>query len=100
MSSTAEAQVMITHEIGLHARPSVKFTKLAKSFAAEVEVAVAANGPWFDAKSIVKVMAAKAPKGTLLHIRAKGDGAGEAVGALVDLVQRDFDEDADHARSA
>ncbi|MDX8458697.1 HPr family phosphocarrier protein [Mesorhizobium humile] len=100
MSASAEATVLITHAVGLHARPSVKFTKLAKSFAAEVEVAVAANGPWFDAKSIVKVMAAKAPKGTLLHIRAKGDGAREAVGALVDLVRRDFDEDKDHARSA
>ncbi|KUM23439.1 phosphocarrier protein HPr [Mesorhizobium loti] len=100
MSASAEATVLITHEVGLHARPSVKFTKLAKSFAAEVEVAVAANGPWFDAKSIVKVMAAKAPKGTVLHIRARGDGAREAVGALVDLVQRDFGEDAGHARSA
>jgi phosphocarrier protein len=100
MSASAEATVLITHAVGLHARPSVKFTKLAKTFAAEVEVAVAANGPWFDAKSIVKVMAAKAPKGTLLHIRAKGDGASKAVAALVELVQRDFDEDADHARSA
>ena len=100
MSAFAEATVLITHEVGLHARPSVKFTKLAKTFAAEVEVALATNGPWFDAKSIVKVMAAKAPKGTLLHIRAKGDGAGEAVGALVELVRRDFDEGADHARTA
>lgn len=100
MSATAEATVLITHEVGLHARPSVKFTKLAKSFAAEVEIALAANGPWFDAKSIVKVMAAKAPKGTLLHIRARGDGAKEAVGALVELVRRDFDEGADHARTA
>ncbi|TIW33254.1 MAG: HPr family phosphocarrier protein [Mesorhizobium sp.] len=91
---------MITHEVGLHARPSVKFTKLAKTFSAEVEVALAANGPWFDAKSIVKVMAAKAPKGTVLHIRARGDGAGEAVDALVELVRRDFDEGVDHARTA
>ncbi|MER8483452.1 HPr family phosphocarrier protein [Mesorhizobium sp. M1322] len=100
MSASAEATILITHEVGLHARPSVKFTKLAKTFSAEIEVALAANGPWFDAKSIVKVMAAKAPKGTVLHIRAKGDGAGEAVGALVDLVRRDFDEGVDHARTA
>ena len=100
MSAAAEATVLITHEVGLHARPSVKFTKLAKTFAADVDIALAANGPWFDAKSIVKVMAAKAPKGTMLHIRAKGDGAGEAVGALVELVRRDFDEGADHARTA
>ena len=100
MSAAAEATVLITHEVGLHARPSVKFTKLAKSFAAEVEIALAANGPWFDAKSIVKVMAARAPKGTMLHIRAKGDTATEAVGALAELVRRDFDEGAGHARTA
>ncbi|ESY87331.1 phosphocarrier protein HPr [Mesorhizobium sp. LNHC220B00] len=100
MSAMAEATVLITHDVGLHARPSVKFTKLAKSFTAEVEIALAANGPWFDAKSIVKVMAAKAPKGTVLHIRANGDGAGDAIRALVELVQRNFDEDAGHVRSA
>ncbi|CAN7164053.1 HPr family phosphocarrier protein [Mesorhizobium sp. LjRoot246] len=100
MSAFAEATVVITHDVGLHARPSVKFTKLAKSFAAEVEIALAANGPWFDAKSIVKVMAAKAPKGTVLHIRASGDGANDAVDALVELVRRDFDEGADHVRTA
>jgi phosphocarrier protein HPr len=92
MSATAAAQVEITHEAGLHARPSVKFTKLAKTFAANVEMALAAEGPWIDAKSIVKVMAAKAPKGTVLHLRASGEGAEDAVKALVDLVERDFDE--------
>ena len=100
MSAFAEATVLITHEVGLHARPSVKFTKLAKSFAAEVEIALAANGPWFDAKSIVKVMATRAPKGTMLHIRATGDGAEDAVSALAELVRRDFDEGAGHARTA
>ena len=103
MSASAEANVLITHDVGLHARPSVKFTKLAKSFAAEVQVALAANGPWFDAKSIVKVMAAKAPKGTKLHLRASGDGASDAVDALVALVERDFDEASEgeaHVRTA
>lgn len=99
MSATAEASVLITHEVGLHARPSVKFTKLAKSFPAQVEMALAEDGPWFDAKSIVKVMAAKAPKGTTLHLRAEGAEAADAVAALVGLVARDFDE-GDHARSA
>jgi phosphocarrier protein HPr len=100
MSAAAEATVMITHDVGLHARPSVKFTKLAKTFAAEVEIALAGNGPWVDAKSIVKVMAARAPKGTVLHIRASGERADEAVDALVELVRRDFDENGGHVRSA
>lgn len=103
MSAKAAAQVEIKHEVGLHARPSVKFTKLAKTFAADVEVALAPEGPWFDAKSIVKVMAAKAPKGTVLHLRASGEGADSAVKALVALVERDFDEAVEgeaHVRTA
>ncbi len=88
----AEAEVTITHPVGLHARPSVKFTKLAKTFAARVELATSTEGPWIDAKSIVKVMAAKAPRGTRLHLRADGDDAEAAIAALVDLVMRDFDE--------
>lgn len=99
MSATAAASVLITHAVGLHARPSVKFTKLAKTFSARVEMALDANGPWIDAKSIVKVMATKAPKGTTIHLRAEGQAAEEAVGALVALVERDFDE-GDHAKSA
>ena len=103
MSAKASAQVEITHEVGLHARPSVKFTKLAKTFPADVEMALAADGPWIDAKSIVKVMATKAPKGTVIHLRASGEGAESAVKALVDLVERDFDEAAEgeaHVRTA
>lgn len=88
----AEASVILTHAVGLHARPSVKLTKLAKAFGARVEVAAAPAGPWIDAKSIVKVMAAKAPQGTRLYFRAAGPDAGDAVAALVSLVERDFDE--------
>jgi phosphocarrier protein HPr len=100
MSAVAEAKVIINHEVGLHARPSVKLTKLAKSFPAEIEMAVSEEGPWFDAKSIVKVMAARAPKGTVLHLRAAGEGASEALDALVSLIERDFDEGEAHARTA
>lgn len=88
----AEAEVTITHSVGLHARPSVKFTKLAKGFAARVELATSPSGPWIDAKSIVKVMGTKAPQGTLLRLRAEGDDADAAIAALVGLVERDFDE--------
>ena len=93
MSKTAEATVLITHEVGLHARPSVKFTKLAKSFAAQVEIALSPEGPWFDAKSIVKVMATKAPRDTTLFFRARGQDAAAAVRALVTLVERDFEHE-------
>jgi phosphocarrier protein len=93
-SAQAETAVKITHSVGLHARPSVKFTKLAKTFQSRTEIASSSAGPWIDAKSIVKVMAMKAPEGTVLHIRATGKDADEAVGRLRALVERDFDEGA------
>jgi len=99
MSATSAAgSVLMKHPVGLHARPSVKLTKLAKTFGCRIEMAQHAAGPWIDAKSIVKVMALKAPRDTTLHFRAEGEGAAEAVKALSALVERNFDED--HADAA
>jgi len=86
------AVVLLRHENGLHARPSIKFNKLAKTFASRIEFGVDPAGPWTDAKSIVKVNAARVRQGSQLHIRAAGVDAGAAVAALVALVERDFDE--------
>ncbi len=82
--------VLLTNNVGLHARPSVKLTQLAKRFDARIEFALAATGPWVDAKSPVKVMRFKAAKGETLHFRASGDDAAEAVAAIVALVERGF----------
>ena len=72
--------------------PSVKLTKLAKKFASKISLAIA-RGPWIDAKSIVKLMAAKTPRDSLLHFRAEGADAQAAVDALVSLVERDFPDE-------
>jgi len=95
MSETISGSVVIAHDVGLHARPSVKLTKLAKGFAAAIEIAGTADGPWIDAKSIVKVMAMKAKQHSTLFVRASGVDAQAAVDAVVSLVRRDFDEAGD-----
>jgi phosphocarrier protein HPr len=90
---TAISSALLTNAIGLHARPSVKLTKLAKTFVSRIEVATAPDGPWVDAKSIVKVMAVKAGRGATLHFRADGPDAGAALVALIDLVKQNFHGD-------
>lgn len=84
---------VLTNAVGLHARPSVKLTQLAKRFAASTEFALDPAGPWIDAKSPVKVMRVKAARGTTLHFRTHGGDAAEALEALVDLVRRRFGEE-------
>jgi phosphocarrier protein HPr len=86
----ATGAVRLLHEAGLHARPAVKLTKLAKTFASRIALAASPAGPWIDAKSIVKVMGAKTPRDTDLHFRAEGEDAEAAVRALVALVEQDF----------
>ena len=81
---------LLTNDVGLHARPSVKLTQLAKRFGASIEVAHDAAGPWVDAKSPVKVMRFKAAKGETLHFRAKGLDAPAALAAILALVEGGF----------
>lgn len=86
------AAALLTNAVGLHARPSVKLTQLAKSFVSSVDIALDAAGPWIDAKSPVKVMRVKASKGSTLHVRADGPDAAAAVSAVIALIERRFDE--------
>jgi phosphocarrier protein len=90
---SVRGSVVVTHDIGLHARPSVKLTKLAKSFASAIELAASAEGPWIDAKSINKVMKLKARRDTELFFRATGRDSGAALSALLSLVSRDFEDE-------
>jgi len=91
-TSPVTGSALLTNAVGLHARPSVKLTQLAKTFSSVISVATDAAGPWIDAKSPVKIMRVKAPKGTTLYFEASGDDAADAIVALVDLVERRFDE--------
>ena len=83
----------LINAVGLHARPSVKFTQLAKSFLSTIEFSLQADGPWIDAKSPAKVMRARVPKGAVLHLAARGPDAEEALAAMQALIAARFGEE-------
>ena len=85
----AEGEAVVRDPTGLHARPAVKLTKLAKRFQAAVRVR-AGEGAWVNAKSPNGVMKLKARSGERLAFAADGPDAAAAVAALVALVERDF----------
>ena len=91
----AGARVVLEHAGGLHARPAIKLTQLAKRFACSVQIALDEHGPWTDAKSIARVMALKTPQKATLHFTAEGDDAEAALAALVKLVADDFPDGSD-----
>jgi phosphocarrier protein len=87
----ATGAAVVRDPTGLHARPAVKLTQLAKRFAASVRVS-AAGGAWVNAKSPTAMMKLKARHGDTLAFAADGTDAAEAVAALVALVERNFDD--------
>lgn len=83
--------VDICNARGLHARASAKFVKLASSF--DAEVTVGRDEQSVDARSIMGLMMLAAGPGCCIEISAEGPEAEQAIVALVDLVERRFDED-------
>jgi phosphocarrier protein len=100
LHASRQTEVEVKHGVGLHARPSVAFTRLAKSFPCSIEVAVNGSDVWLNGKSIIKIMGARIRKGSILRIRADGILAEEAIRALKELIERNFDEDKKHGRPA
>lgn len=83
-------RAVIQDPTGLHARPAVKLTKLAKTFLAAIKVRPDSSETWVNAKSPNAVMKLKAGAGEILHFQADGEDGAAAVAALVALVDRDF----------
>jgi len=85
------SEVTIVNKYGLHARPAAEFVKLANRFASEVFIRK--DDVEVSGKSIMGVMMLAAECGSTVHIRAAGDDAEGAVGALVELIRNRFNEE-------
>jgi phosphocarrier protein HPr len=85
-----QASVQLVHEVGMHARPAVKLTKLAKRFTSRISVRVAGTGDWIDAKSVAKVVAMRAARDSIVEFKASGADGQAAIAALVALIAQDF----------
>jgi phosphocarrier protein HPr len=90
MGALTEGQVTVRNYPGIHAHPAVVFVKKASLFRSEVTVS---NGSLtVNGKSIMGVLMLAAETGTSLTIRANGPDEGDAVHALVSLVESKFEE--------
>lgn len=92
MNDLAIETVVIRDPIGLHARPAIKVSKLAKKFDANIELSISKGERWVNAKSVNAVMKLKATAGAQLLIRAKGTDANTAVENLADLIEQSFQD--------
>ncbi len=95
--AAVEGSAIVVSSTGLHARPAIKLSRLARQFESRIEVRVSGEGEWVDAKSIVRLMALRVASGQRLDFLARGKDAGPAITALSNLIGRNFDEPDGHA---
>lgn len=82
--------VVVSNQLGLHARAAARFVHLATRYTAQIRVA--RDQKAMDGKSIMGILLLAAARGTTLTISADGPDERDAVEALVQLVQTGFGE--------
>ena len=87
----ASRTVEMRNKRGLHARASARFVTLAAGLSAAVEVEK--DGSRVCGTSIMGLMMLGAAMGDKITIHAEGEGADEALQALVALVEDRFGEE-------
>ncbi len=90
-----EARLTIHHPAGLHARPAALFVRTAASFDSTVRLTNLTRDPDrdADAKSILSLMTLGVEHEHEILVRAEGPDAQQAIDAIRELVEHNFDED-------
>lgn len=90
----ASADVTVTNQTGLHARPASLFVQKAARFKSDIHVTKKdAPEMRINAKSIMGILSGGIAQGTEITIEAEGDDAQTAVDELVELLESRFGED-------
>jgi phosphocarrier protein len=93
----AERQATVASSSGLHARPAKLFVQAVQQTGVPVTIAVE-GGPDLNAGSILTLMGLGATQGTVVTLKAEGDGADAALDSLVTFLETDHDAEADPKR--
>jgi phosphocarrier protein HPr len=85
-----EITVVVTNEVGLHARPASAFVQTANKFSSEISVEYGKRVG--NAKSILTILTMGVNQNAEIKIVAEGDDAEEALAALEALIKNDFEK--------
>jgi phosphotransferase system HPr (HPr) family protein len=86
-----EVKIIVTHKVGLHARPAAIFVKAANKFVSDIQVTK--DDRTINAKSILSVLTLGVNQGSEITIHAEGEDADAALQELVALVKDNFGEE-------
>jgi phosphocarrier protein HPr len=82
---TTRAEIRLTNDVGLHARPAAAFVKKAAGYASTIRVR--RDDREADAASLLQVLKLEAGHGATVVIEAEGEDEETAVAELVELLE-------------
>ncbi len=85
-----DRKLTIVNKLGLHARASASFVKVANRF--QSEISVVKGKTRVNGKSIMGLLMLAAGQGTSIKLEIDGEDAEEAINSLAELVEKGFDE--------
>ncbi len=88
---SAQREVRISNELGLHARPAARFVKRANSFRSEIWVVK--DGKRYSATSLIDILRANLDCGATATLEAHGVDAEEALEDLEKLLAELHEKD-------
>ncbi len=82
--------VVITNELGMHARSAAKIVEIARH--AESEVRLARDDDEVDAKSVIDILTLACAKGSEITIRIEDSSDMEILNDIFELIETGFGE--------
>lgn len=83
-------EVIVSNQVGLHARPATFFIQKANEFKSSIWIEK--DERKVNAKSLLGVLSLGITRGVNITISADGPDAEDAVNALINLITSDFSE--------
>ena len=90
VADAVAAEVLLTNEVGLHARPAALLARTVAEL--DADVVVRYGDEEANAASVLALMWLSAPGGKSITVVATGEDAGEAVRRIEELAERGFDD--------
>ncbi|MDT7788829.1 MAG: phosphoenolpyruvate---glycerone phosphotransferase subunit DhaM [Pseudonocardiales bacterium] len=90
VQGAVSAEVLLTNEVGLHARPAALLARTVAEL--DADVVVRYGDEEASAASVLALMGLSAPGGKSITVVATGKDAGEAVRRIEELAERGFDD--------
>lgn len=91
MTERAAGTFEIVNRLGLHARAASKLVQTASRF--PCEVVLSREGQEANGKSVMGVLLLCGSRGTMITVRAEGEGAEDAVSGIGQLIAERFGEE-------